>query len=331
MTPLNLPPADQPDHFAEVAAALYRIADSIVTLTGSDLPKARFTLSIQPGKFKGGDDLNAGAVDAVTSALFGHPGQVDPMSDGTYLYTNRETGVERVGPVDVRVLTGVSTEWVQKREAATKLAEREAELERLRAEVAALRAAGASTKAAYPVARCGQLSAHGPHVVDHGPDRPRNCPGTGVMIAADPADIGLGYSREADDPTPVSPARVPLHTGAVVDGNELIVDEPAPPAGVLHVADGHVVHECCGKLDGAPHKNFCAAYVPPGPGAAPAPTVEHYEKHVVIGEGKGDCGVKCACGFGYLGRDSVREASDLLAVHIAASVAPSDTEPESAS
>lgn len=31
---------------------------------------------------------------------------------------------------------------------------------------------------AYPVARCGQLSAHGPHVVDHGPDQPRNCPGT---------------------------------------------------------------------------------------------------------------------------------------------------------
>lgn len=33
---------------------------------------------------------------------------------------------------------------------------------------------------AYPVARCGQLSAHGPHVVDYGPDQPRNCPGTGV-------------------------------------------------------------------------------------------------------------------------------------------------------
>jgi hypothetical protein len=38
------------------------------------------------------------------------------------------------------------------------------------------------------------------------------------------ADTGHGYSREADDPTPVSPARVPLHTGAVVDGDELIVD-----------------------------------------------------------------------------------------------------------
>lgn len=32
---------------------------------------------------------------------------------------------------------------------------------------------------AYRVARCGQQSAHGPHVVEHGPDQPRNCPGTG--------------------------------------------------------------------------------------------------------------------------------------------------------
>lgn len=38
-------------------------------------------------------------------------------------------------------------------------------------------------------------------------------------------DGGFGYSREADDdPTPVSPARVPLHTGSVVEGDELIVD-----------------------------------------------------------------------------------------------------------
>lgn len=32
---------------------------------------------------------------------------------------------------------------------------------------------------AYRIARCGQQSSHGPHVVDHGPDQPRNCPGTG--------------------------------------------------------------------------------------------------------------------------------------------------------
>lgn len=35
----------------------------------------------------------------------------------------------------------------------------------------------------------------------------------------------FGYSREADDdPTPVSPARVPLHTGSVVDGDLLVTD-----------------------------------------------------------------------------------------------------------
>lgn len=62
----------------------------------------------------------------------------------------------------------------------------------------------------------------------------------------------------------------------------------------------------------------------PPAGEAPVSAVEHYEKHVVIGEGKGDCGVKCACGFGYVGLDSVAEASDLLAVHIAASQKPAD-------
>jgi hypothetical protein len=32
---------------------------------------------------------------------------------------------------------------------------------------------------AYRVARCGDSATHGPHVVDHGPDQPRNCPGSG--------------------------------------------------------------------------------------------------------------------------------------------------------
>jgi hypothetical protein len=32
---------------------------------------------------------------------------------------------------------------------------------------------------AHRVVRCGQSSAHGPHFMDHGPDQPRNCPGTG--------------------------------------------------------------------------------------------------------------------------------------------------------
>jgi hypothetical protein len=64
---------------------------------------------------------------------------------------------------------------------------REAELERLRAEVAELRAA--ATKPS-------------------------------VNLGA------FGYSRDADDPTPVSPARVPLHTGGVVDGGQLVDETP---------------------------------------------------------------------------------------------------------
>lgn len=36
---------------------------------------------------------------------------------------------------------------------------------------------------AYRVARCGQQSHHGPHVIEHGPDQPRNCPGTGAWVA----------------------------------------------------------------------------------------------------------------------------------------------------
>jgi len=32
---------------------------------------------------------------------------------------------------------------------------------------------------AYRVARCGQQGDHQPHVMESGPDQPRNCPGTG--------------------------------------------------------------------------------------------------------------------------------------------------------
>jgi hypothetical protein len=41
-------------------------------------------------------------------------------------------------------------------------------------------------------------------------------------------DLGFGYSRELDDPTPVSPARGgPVQTGAVVDGGQLVDETPA--------------------------------------------------------------------------------------------------------
>lgn len=41
---------------------------------------------------------------------------------------------------------------------------------------------------AYRVARCGQQGNHAPHVMEHGPDQPRNCPGTGPTFAEEFAE-----------------------------------------------------------------------------------------------------------------------------------------------
>lgn len=50
---------------------------------------------------------------------------------------------------------------------------------------------------------------------------------TEIPLQALAADDGFGYSREVDDPAPVSPARVPLHTGSVVADGVLVTD-PVP-------------------------------------------------------------------------------------------------------
>jgi hypothetical protein len=53
-------------------------------------------------------------------------------------------------------------------------------------------------------------------------------------VLVEPAGpIGHDYSREPDDPTPVSPARVPLHTGAMTDGG--LVDESYDLTAVIHL------------------------------------------------------------------------------------------------
>lgn len=178
---------DQPDHFAAIAAELYRIGDDIASLTGSGLPNPnQFQISIQPGT-RGNDALTEAAIDAWATALFDRRGKVQPYSGGVFHY-----GTEWIarGPVTAGVYMSVSAEFAVKREAAAKLAEREAELENLRAEVAELRAA--------------------------------------LPAAALAGDTGLAYSRDADDPTPVSPARVEPHFGAMTDGG--LVDETAVPA-----------------------------------------------------------------------------------------------------
>jgi hypothetical protein len=191
MNDVSVTPGPKPDQFAEIAAALRALTVRFTDLIGSDLPLA-VTLHVQPSSY-GDDDAIVRAVDAVTSALLGHGGQVQEMSNGTYHYNNG-VATEPVGPIGVRVYSSVSTEFAVKRQAAAVLAEREAELEKLRAEVEALRSA--------------------------------------VRFDAN----GLGYSREADDPTPVSPARVPLHTGGVIDDGQLI-DETADADPDFHVGE----------------------------------------------------------------------------------------------
>ena len=219
MTDTNLTPAepaDQPDPFAEIANELRVAAAGIETLIGSGLPKpGHFNLNIQPGTL-GDDDSTAVAVDALGLALVGRRGEVRPMSNGDYHYDMG--GQVQSGPISFSIYQSVSAEWAVKREAAAVLAEREAELEKLRAEVAELRAAAA------PIAK--------PGFVD-GPCEDPDCPNaswphfaSSDLAAPDPS--GMSYTRadtDADDPTPVSPARVPLHTGGVVDGGQL-VDEP---------------------------------------------------------------------------------------------------------
>jgi hypothetical protein len=87
------------------------------------------------------------------------------------------------------------------------------------------------------------------------------------------------YSSGSDDHLDDCPRGVAL--GARLDAIETDAgpscDHPAcQPGGSLHgvvhahavptieVAGGHVVHQCCGKLDDAAHRNFCEHYRPAG-------------------------------------------------------------------
>jgi hypothetical protein len=66
------------------------------------------------------------------------------------------------------------------------------------------------------------------------------------------ADDGMGYSRPADDPTPVSPARAPLHTGSVVEGDHLVIDRPSV---TVYFSFGH------GQTDPDTGENLLDKYV----------------------------------------------------------------------
>lgn len=196
------PDETKPDPFADLAAELRRAAADLSDLIGSGLPEpAQFEFNIQPGESipngERDDEVTARAVDAMAMALLGKPGEPQLMSKDHYFYSARG----QRGPITVTIYQSISTAWVEKRHAAVALAEKEAELAKLRAEVEELRAS----------------QGFGPE------DYQRFFP----EQQGQPVDpTGLNFSREADDPTPVSPARVPLHEGAIVDGNQLVDETP---------------------------------------------------------------------------------------------------------
>lgn len=140
MTDQNVQPAEQADHFAQIAAELRKVADDVEALAGSGLPKPRqFQLNIQPGG-RGDGDLTARAVDAMAQALLGISGTVNEMGSGNYHY-----GTDHLtrGPLQIVVYQGVPTEWALANDLNAvdeAVAAREAELELLRAKAAELRA-----------------------------------------------------------------------------------------------------------------------------------------------------------------------------------------------
>ena len=115
---------------------------------------------------------------------------------------------------------------------------------------------------------------------------------------ADP--LGLAYTRaddEPDDPTPVSPARVPMHNGGMTDDG-LVDETPAEPV---------ACPPWCG-VDGPK----CAS-----PVHAAEPVAEHEISTAWKGDEPGECGVECKCGVTYDGFDSLAEAETHLLRHIA--------------
>ena len=60
-----------------------------------------------------------------------------------------------------------------------------------------------------------------------------------LVVGVKPTDpTGLGFSREADDPTPVSPAGVQRHPGGVVEGGQLVDESEAEPV-TVYFSFGH--------------------------------------------------------------------------------------------
>lgn len=125
------------DHFTEIADELHRAADAVASLAGSGHPQPRhFNLNIQPGNRESDDEATAASVDAMANALLGISGHPHEVGGGSYHYG---TGQTQRGPISVTIYQSIGAEYALRIEYDRQLAEREAELEKLRAELEGLR------------------------------------------------------------------------------------------------------------------------------------------------------------------------------------------------
>jgi hypothetical protein len=198
------PAESEPDPFTAIAHELHRIADDLASLAGSGLPKpswVSFDMHAGSHAIQRDDNLTAFAVDTVGRALLNKPGEIHKMVGGSYHYGTDPTSR---GPIKVHVYDSVDTAWALEREGANELAKRDVEIKRLEAELAVLKRDREHDIAERLVAEA----------------RPGYLPG------------GLDFDRSdvADDPTPVSPARVEPHWGGLagpLDGGQLVTYDEA--------------------------------------------------------------------------------------------------------
>lgn len=118
-----------PPPYAEVAAELHRMADALAGIT-TDLPPMNVHMSLSvPYQLRDGGEAEAvkvALVDAAGMALVGRSGKVGQSGSGWYYQADSDKGAV------VRV-------WVYGPAKDPTLADKDAELERLRAELAAVR------------------------------------------------------------------------------------------------------------------------------------------------------------------------------------------------
>lgn len=208
----------EPPGWLEIAAELHSLANDVEKLADEPAPSC-FQIHIQPKAWN--NAAAVAAVDAIALALLGKRGKTRLMGDGVY---HRDAGDNR-GPIWVHTYRQVPEPHT-------------AEIARLEARIAELRAQD-EPEGGYLFGSDHKMGTHD----DRGCTWPN---GACVGHAPEPADpTGLLHSRaddEPDDPTPVSGARVPAHTGGVTEGG--LVDETPPGPVHMAYADGGTV---CGE------------------------------------------------------------------------------------